>query len=393
MSSAREPLPHLAVLCRGIGSGGSVANVALNEVRELASRFRVTVFSEQAASAPPQGARFVRVHARSFAWLRRFAHVPNELAFCRAVRKSVRALERSDPVDVFLCHSHTTAALVPPHRGGKRRTVLAMVTHGDIFSRPRGTYDPRLTRLYRWATPRAHRRCDLVVALSPAMREAAIRNGTAAERVRVIPNGVDLSEIGLTEPAAALAARSIPPLRILYVGRFSPEKGVPVLIDACGELHGRGLELQLTLAGDGPQVEECRERARRLGLESNAIFLGAVPRHALGEHYRRADVVCVPSLDEPLSTVLLEALAAGTPVVGSATGGTPFLVHDGENGCIVPPGDSRTLADCLHRLALNPGLLDRMAAAARSSVLPRFSWSKVGEELADEISAVLSHRR
>ena len=154
-----------------------------------------------------------------------------------------------------------------------------LVTHGDIFDRPRGTYDPRLTWFYKRVTPTAYSKANLIVALSPYMHALAQKRGAAKNSIRVIPNGIDPSELGLSvsfTPSPPLGIGS--PLRVLFVGRLSIEKGVDTLLQACDRLVQRNIPFQLRLVGDGPLRSQLQAMVNSLGLNdaqvSSAICRG-----------------------------------------------------------------------------------------------------------------------
>jgi glycosyltransferase involved in cell wall biosynthesis len=345
---------RIVVICRG-GEGSSVARVAFRQSLELAKEFEVVYVGDL---VPPPDAPFRRVSpgARNWSMLRRFAHVPAELSFARAARRRVRELRP----DFVLCHSHVVAA----HLAGV--VPYGMVVHGDIFERPKGSYDRRVTALYRRFTPPAYRSAALVVILSPPAREWVVSGCAREEAIELIPNGIDPAELG------AIHAPTRREHRVLYAGRLGPEKGVDDLIEAI-----RIARVPLTIAGAGRLEADLRRRAAGLPIE----FIGSRPRATLGALYASHSVTCVPSISDPLPTVVLESLACGTPVVGTRIGGIPFMVEDGVNGLLVPPRDPVALAAALgdhERLA-------RLAANTRASVLPRFSWTAAGERLRDAI--------
>jgi glycosyltransferase involved in cell wall biosynthesis len=263
-----------------------------------------------------------------------------------------------------------------------------LVTHGDIFDRPKGTYDARLTFFYKAVTPGAYRHARWVVALSPHMRECAVRAGADPRAVNVIPNGIALEDIGLDAPLSAsseIGAQStgVSVIRLLYAGRLAPEKGVEYLLQACQLIADRGLAFQLRLVGTGPLAETYRRLAMNLGLQAQVEFMGAVPRHRLGPLYRDADIICVPSISDPLPTVVLEAMAAGCAVVGTNVGGIPFMIEDGVTGAIVSAGDAAAMADKIAELAENRQALVDIGRQAALVAAQRFSWPIVGSQLMD----------
>jgi glycosyltransferase involved in cell wall biosynthesis len=359
--------------------------VALRHAALLGARAECVLLSD---SFPPgESPAFVRqeLTGPTFGWLRRYGHVPREYAFALAARRALERLHGERGLDCVLCHGHVAAALAAAPLKRRHNVPLVLVTHGDIFDRPPGTYDSRLTWFYRRVTPPAYRSADLVIALSPHMAGCAIRGGADPAAVKVLPNGIDPADIGLEEGTVRRAPHGAEagamPLRVLFVGTLARHKGVRTLIEACAVLRERGVPFEATLAGDGTDAGYVRGELSRLGLGSAVRLLGQVARSALGARYLASDVVCVPSLSDPLPTVVLEALAAGRPVVGSAVGGIPFLVREGVNGLLVPAGDAGALAGALASLAADRGLLARLASAARPSVLPVYSWSAIGDRL------------
>jgi glycosyltransferase involved in cell wall biosynthesis len=189
---------------------------------------------------------------------------------------------------------------------------------------------------------------------------------------------LDVSRIGKPET-------STDTLQILFVGRLSVEKGVETLIHACRRLRDNAVPFELRIIGDGPLRISLEGLADQFGMAEQTSFIGKVPRARLGTYYSSADVVCVPSLSEPLATAVLEALVSECPVVATDTGGNPFMISHEQNGLITPVGDVEALAKALERLYRNPELLRTLTEHARPSVLERFSWGKVAQDIASYI--------
>jgi glycosyltransferase involved in cell wall biosynthesis len=381
----------VAIACDG---DGSVASVALRQGRELAKHFAwVGIVSDGLPRTLPPGLEGVPAPSARFRWLRRLAHVPRELAFCIAARRALKKLHQGQRLSLAIFHGHPAAAIAGESMRRKLGVPYALVTHGDIFDRPKGTYDWRLTALYRSLTPRAYRGAELVVALSPHMADCAVRGGARREVVHLLPNGIDPCDIGLEASGGEVQDAPRPrrtELQMLYVGSLAEHKGIGTLVAACGFLGSENVPFSLTIVGAGPDERSLRRQAADGGADDRIRFLGSRRRSELGELYRRADVVCVPSWSDPLPTVVLEALAAGTPVVGSTVGGIPFMVEDGHNGRLVPPADAVALAATLRDLAAHPEDLEGLKSRARGSVLPRFSWVSVGERLRDLVERAAS---
>lgn len=379
---------HLVVICPACGGAGAVANVALNQARELARYFRVTLLSDSFPAAGLEGVTYQPLHPPRFSWLRRFGHVTREIAFTLSAKAALCRLHASTGVDIVLCHGHPVAALAAGPVQRRLGIPYAMVTHGDIFDRPKGTYDPRLTWFYLLVTRPAYRGAALVVALSPHMRDLAMRGGAAPERVVVIPNGIDPAEIGLDEWAVPAPRAPSDRLELLYVGRLSVEKGVDVLIAAAGLLKAAGVAFRLRLVGGGPEEGHLRAQVAQLQLDRDVAFLGPVSRLSLGPLYQSADVVCVPSRSESLPTVALEAMTAGVAVVGSAIGGIPSIIEEGVSGLLVPSETPQALAAALQRLGHAPSLMRCMGEAGQRRIVREFNWPDIGATLAREIGRI-----
>jgi len=385
---SKDRARHLVVICPACGGAGAVANVALNQARELAHYFRVTLLSDSFPATGLDGVTYQPLYPPRFGWLRRFGHMPREIAFTLSAKAALRNLHGSAGVDIVLCHGHAVAALAA---GPVQRTLgipYAMVTHGDIFDRPKGTYDPRLTWFYRQVTRPAYRGAALVVALSPRMRDLALRGGAAPERVVVIPNGIGPAEIGLDERATTPSRAPNARLELLYVGRLSVEKGVDVLIAAAGLLKADRLAFRLRLVGGGPEEGRLLALVAQSQLDGQVEFLSPVPRLAMGALYQSTDVVCVPSRSESLPTVALEAMTAGVAVVGSAIGGIPSIIEEGLSGLLVPSETPQALAAALQRLGRDPALMRCMGEAGRRRIAQEFNWPDIGATLAREIGRI-----
>ncbi|MDP9190842.1 MAG: glycosyltransferase family 4 protein, partial [Acidobacteriota bacterium] len=361
---------HIAILCRGLGAPGAVASIALRQARELTRHARITLVSD---SFPDDASwaeqKLVRVPNLNV--LRRFRHVPDEIAFARVARRVLRSLPS---VDFILAHAHSAS-----HLGARGLGIpFGFFVHGDIFARPKGTYDARLTAFYRWIAPRAYASADVVFALAPYLAEMARERG--ARNVAVVPNGIDLHDLGI-EAAPSPRPRS-GALRMISVGRLSVEKGIEHLLAAC-RLLDSDVDYELTIAGSGPLEADLRAAAADL---PRVRFPGAVPRASLGALYGDHDLFVTATLNEAFALVVLEALACGLPVIGTSIDALRAVVHDGENGLLVPPTGPRALADAITRLARDESFRMSLASRAHDSVLPRYGWTAIGDEIASIIS-------
>jgi glycosyltransferase involved in cell wall biosynthesis len=169
---------------------------------------------------------------------------------------------------------------------------------------------------------------------------------------------------------------------MITIGRLSIEKGFEHLLAAC-RLLTPDVDYELTIAGTGPLEADLRTAAADL---PRVRFVGAVPRALLGTLYRDHDLFVTATLNEAFALVVLEALACGLPVVGTNIEALRAVVREGENGLLVAPADPRALADAIERIARDETLRLSLAANAHASVLPRYSWTAIGDEIASVIS-------
>jgi glycosyltransferase involved in cell wall biosynthesis len=201
---------------------------------------------------------------------------------------------------------------------------------------------------------------DAIVCPSRFMQQSLSEGGVGTTRLRLVPNSTPLAA-----PARASAARPY----LLYSGRLSREKGIACLIRAVD-----GLDVDLLVAGDGPEAEAMRRLAAGTKQPSRVRFLGHCQRSALQELLAGALLIVVPSeWYENAPMAVLEAFAAGKPVVASAIGGIPELVRPGETGALFPPGDSVRLNEALRSLLASPATVARLGENAREMAKNRFS--------------------
>lgn len=158
------------------------------------------------------------------------------------------------------------------------------------------------------------------------------------------------------------------PVRLLYVGRLAVEKGLPFLLEAVKFCTQMGIDVKLDLIGDGPQFEQLEEIARMLEISDKIHFEGYVPLgDRLWEAYRQSDIFVFPSLSEGQPKVLIEAMAAGLPIIATRVGGIPSIIEDGWNGILVASHSSQALADAIQKLTSEPETLRQIASQASIS--------------------------
>jgi glycosyltransferase involved in cell wall biosynthesis len=215
----------------------------------------------------------------------------------------------------------------------------------------------------RLARDLALRRAAHIVCPSASLRDLAIGWGLAPGRVTVLPNPVS-APADLGEQAELRRRHGLNGPTLVYAGRLSVQKAVDVALEALAKTP----EVSLVIAGDGPDAELLRRRAQELPLDGRARFVGPQPRQAVFELLRAADAAVLSSEWENFPHMLVEALAVGTPVIATETGGVVEIVEDGRNGLLVPPGDADALASSIERFFGDEGLQERLRSAAVGSV-------------------------
>jgi D-inositol-3-phosphate glycosyltransferase len=223
-------------------------------------------------------------------------------------------------------------------------------------------------------------------------------------RVRVIPCGVDpavFHPVRQVDAREKLGRDQCERL-ILFVGRIEQIKGIDVLLRALALLFFRRPDLRpevclLVVGGaldpgdDAPETDKILELRRLVHehrMESNVAFVGSRDQEDLALYYAAADLCAVPSLTESFGLVALEAMACGTPVVGTRVGGLQTVIEDGESGILVPAGDYQALAEAMSQVLTDARLRMHLAHGARDRA-ERFTWRSVGDQMIDLYDDVL----
>jgi glycosyltransferase involved in cell wall biosynthesis len=216
-----------------------------------------------------------------------------------------------------------------------------------------------------WLDPLLERLADRIVANSAAT--AARFGGRAAGRVTVVPNGVDLAAFRPGLGGARVRGElGIPPEARLVgtVGRLHPVKGHDLFLRAAAEVATAFPTAHFLLVGGGEAEGELKALAAQLGLDPRVHFAGH--REDIPEILPALDCFVLASREEPFGRVLVEAMAAGLPVVAARVGGVPEIVLEGTTGLLVPPGDPAPLAAAIRQILADPARARAMGLAGRT---------------------------
>ena len=229
---------------------------------------------------------------------------------------------------------------------------------------------PRRLFLYRFATRFTKR----IVAVSEATaRFLKDERGVPEDRIQVIPYGVDLTKYTTEKSTRMRKELGFSPKETIVgvVARLEPQKGHVYLIEAAQKIIDMFPRVKFVFIGKGGLREELEEKIRKAGLSEHFVFLGF--REDVSMVLRAVDIFALPSLFEGLPNVVLEAMAAGKPVVASAVDGSVEAVVEGETGFLSPPKDTDALAQALLRLLKDPDLARQMGLNGRKRVENHFA--------------------
>ena len=351
----RQSLPiPIVIFLNSFDPGGTE-----HQMTELTARLDPRLFEVHVACLRDGGALQARIEGRvasiaafplrtlkSAHALRQMMHFA---AWCRD--RGIRVVQTCDFYSTVFGIPGAALAGVPVRIASRRDVVMPERSPGQ-------------ERLQRIACQFAHR----VVANSSAAADRLIEEGVPDWKVVQIANGLDADRF----PAPAPKRRR---RVVTTVANLRPGKGHEVLLRAAARVVRRVPDACFQIVGDGPRRAELEREAAALRVSTQVRFFGH--RHDIPELLQASDIFAFPSFMEASPNALLEAMAAGLPVVAARAGGIPEIVEHGSNGLLIPAGDDRALAAMILRLIERPALASRLATAARASIVARFSFDRM----------------
>jgi glycosyltransferase involved in cell wall biosynthesis len=297
------------------------------------------------------------------------------LAFLVGALRVGRRLNRRGGVDVYAASDPLFSGLVGLALRGLTRKPLLVHLQGQLLSLPPGDVD----MFRRWAMVTLARfvcrRADMVRCVSSSVMQTALSLGIPPSHLVYLPSRVDTE---VFSPRQATTWRSA--IReelcaerskvVLFVGTFSLHKGVKYLIGAMPRILRQYSDVKLVLVGSGPLEPGLRELVQQLGVTENVMFVGRRSHDQMPQLLAAADLLVLPSLNEGLPRVVLEAMATGLPIVATSVGGVPELVKDRRTGLLVRPRDEGALADAVCRVLGDPNVA--------------MAWGRAGREVAEQ---------
>ena len=309
------------------------------------------VYGMRSAVACPD-ARRVEPERRRELQIREFSHLQLPLWGCVVVRMMLQQLKH-DPPDLIHIQSRNVA-----HHGMwlarelKRPFVLTM--HDYLQPWERFVIDRR------W--------CRRIIAVSESVKtDLQLRTGLPSELISVIHSGVDTNE-GVTE-ASVLGKDRVPVVGA--AGPLEEVKGFPFFLSAAARVLAAGRDVEFVIAGAGPEESKLRRLAIDLKIDSRVTFVPNLLE--FGEALAAMDIFCLPSLQQGIGTIMLEAMAMGRPVIASRVGGVDRVIRNNETGFLVPPSNSVVMADRIVELLDDPNKARGIGRAGRMEVVREFS--------------------
>ena len=293
------------------------------------------------------------------------------------IKKTINAC-REHRVDIWHGHDYKTNLLgwlvskFHPMR-------LITTAHGWV------DFSGRLPTYYRYEKRWILPRYETVICVSSTVMEQAIAGGTPASKCKLIENAIDHEQFVRNRKIneAKLADHDVPSETFLIgsIGRLSEEKGFDLLIDAVAELITQGLNLQLVIAGEGPEKDNLQGQIARRGLSEQVKLIGFC--QDTRSFYESLDLFVLSSHREGLPNVVLEAMAVGAPVLATAVDGVPRIITDGQDGCLIEAGSSQTIRDAIVSLANKPEQRDTFSRQGIATIKEKWSFRRRMERVAE----------
>jgi glycosyltransferase involved in cell wall biosynthesis len=341
-----------------------------------------------------------RAHEAAFLW--------------SSVRRSVEAfdrLRRTEPLDAAVIHQALAGLgpiLLRRHAASRWIYVCHSLAHEEFGTRqaPPSSAVARVRhqinlRGRRWVEQTVMKRCDRVVVLSQFMRRRVIAtHGIPSDRIVVIPGATDPRVFApVPSRRGPRAALNLPADRtvLFTVRNLVRRMGLENFIDAIAASGAAGRGCVAVIGGEGPLRAALDARIRSRGLEDVVRLVGFIPESQLPQYFQAADLVVMPTLHlEGFGLVTVEALACGTPVLGTSVGAIPEILNQVDPSLVAAGSDSRALASALEqalRRIQEPGEAARLAQKGRRLVEQQYNWTRHCAELSSLLHAVSEERR
>jgi len=278
-------------------------------------------------------------------------------------------LEREKP-ELVHAHSHLYLTTYTAIKAANRMGIPSIVTvHG--VSADRNLAVNLLQKLYlRSLGTRIFQSSTRIVCLTRADAKQVLRLGGPASKIRVIPNAVNAE---MFKPFPKKEQDNL----VVWIGRFVPEKGLKILIEAAKHVRSHINDVKFILVGDGPLRNELEHLIKVRGLTNHMSLIGPLKHEEVADVLAKASIFTFPSIKEGMPKAVLEAMAAGKAVVASDIPGMDEIIESGFNGVLVQPRNASALGDTIIALLNDKRLRKSLGRNARQAVIKHFSWDNV----------------
>jgi len=312
----------------------------------------------------------------------------HHLNFC-LLEEAIKLSAAFGPFDLVHCHDWLVGYAGKVIKHAYQIPLLATI-HATEAGRNQGLYTPEqnyINQIEWWLSYEAWK---VIVCSRHMVQEVKGLFNLPQDKIRLIPNGVNMTKYS----QAPLKNVSFGPGKIVFfIGRLVKEKGVQVLLEAVPQVIAADPEVRFFIAGQGPLEEQLKVQAKNLKLEPYVTFLGYISEELKITLFKQAQVAVFPSLYEPFGIVVLEAMAAGVPVVAADTGGMGEIVSHGFSGFKVQSGDAHSLAANLIKILQDRELAKKLATNALRVVKDQYNWEQIAEKTKDVYLEILDEYR
>src|SRR3954447_16932466 len=387
-----EPIRVLRVIAR-LNMGGPALHVAYLSAGLAERGYETTLVAGSLARGEDSMAFVAERLGLEVAKVEDLSREISVLRDLRSVRSLARLIRKERPQ---ILHTHTAKAgavgrIAALLAGDARPPIIVHTFHGHVL---RGYFDPVRATAFRLLERWLARHSTALIAVSPQVRDDLVRLGVApAEKFAVVRLGIELGErtaTGEVDGAEQRRRLGIPADRFVvgWIGRMASVKRADDVLLSFKGLRDRGIDACLCMVGDGPDRADLERRAHELGVMRDTLFLGY--QEDVAPFYAAFDALVLPSGNEGTPVSVIEALAAGRPVVATSVGGVPDVVRDGEDGFLVEAGATGEVADRLARLARDPALRAQMGKHGRERVVPRYAVDRLVADVDELYRSLLS---
>ncbi|HLI46658.1 MAG TPA: glycosyltransferase family 4 protein [Geobacterales bacterium] len=225
-----------------------------------------------------------------------------------------------------------------------------------------------------------------VITTSEFMKRQLIEHfKLPGEKITVISNGIEFREFDYMINKAEIRAMHGLPIEnklVGFIGRITEQKGVRYFIEAVPKILNKYGNVNFVVVGDGWQIDEMKELAKKLGIDWAVKFMGYLPDESLKNILKALDVLVIPSVYEPFGIIALEGMSAGVPLVASSVGGLDEILENEVDGLKVPPRNPDAIADAVFKLLIDESLRNRLVENARRKAI-KFSWEEIAKRTMD----------